>query len=210
MTADKDVIDNQAKRSRKKRLKASDYRDREYLHVEEINRLLVAAKREREDSNQEKYPYCWDVLLLLMYRHALRVSEAIALKWTDIDWTNGRISVHRKKGSISGIQPLSADELRGLKRLFKAKTSSYIFISSQGKPVADISVRKCIERLGRKADLPFSLHPHMIRHSAAIHFLDKTNNLYLTKEFLGHKEIDNTLLYLKLVPGMLENAGWFR
>ncbi len=200
----KDVNDKNEKCSYKKRAKASDYRDREYLHSWEMNKLLQASKKERNGQT-------WHCLLLLMYRHALRVSEAINLKWNDIDWQDGRVSIKRLKGSISGVHPLSADELRILKSLFKNKKSPYIFISSQNKPIVAVSVRKFIARLGVKIGLDFSIHPHMIRHTSAINFLTETKNLFLTKEFLGHREIDNTLIYLKLTPGMLENSGsWFR
>lgn len=196
---------NLEKQSNKKRQQASNYRDREYLYPSELAQLLEAAKREASGN-------LWYCLLLLMHRHAYRVSEVCALKWSDIDFVNAQIRVNRLKGSVSGVHPLAADEIKALKKLHRNKSSTYVFISCHGQPLASISVNKALERLGVKAELEnLKLHPHMLRHSAAVHYLNKTKDLFLTQQFLGHKSIDNTMKYLKLTPGRLESVGeWFK
>ena len=201
---DKDVNDNSEKGSHKKRQQASHYRDREYLFVSEVYKVLEASKKERSGKT-------WYCLFLLIFKHALRVNEALNLKWSDINWQSGHIKINRLKDSVSGTHPLSKEEIRSLKSLLSKQKSSYIFISSHGKPLSDVAVRKCMLRIGQKLNLPFSIHPHMLRHSAAIAYLEKTKDLYMTKEFLGHREIDNTLIYLQMTPGRLETSNdWFR
>lgn len=201
---DKSVNCKDETNSKKRRGKATEYRDREYLFKDEMNRLLASAKK-------EQYGKLWHCYLLVMYRHAFRVSELINLKWSDIDFVSGQIKVNRLKGSVSGVHPLGADEIKALKLLYRNKKSNYVFISSQGKPLSNFTVNKAVSRIGIKTNLDFPIHPHMIRHSAAIHFLESAKDLFLTQQFLGHKEIANTLIYLKLTPGRLENVGeWHR
>ena len=191
-------------RSKKKRQKATEYRDREYLYQEEIDRLIGTAKSER-------YGKLWHCVILLMYRHAYRTSELISLKWSDIDFQSGQIKVNRLKNGLSNTQPLGSDEIKALKRLHRDKKSSYVFISNQQKPLSYIGIHKAVSRIGVNAGIELRVHPHMIRHTAAIHFLERSKDLFLTKEFLGHKDINNTMIYLKLTPGRLESVpNWFK
>lgn len=204
MSMDKTVSDKNEMRSQKSTPKHRDRRDREYLYRSEINRLIAAAKGERESK-------MWYCLFLLMYRHAFRCGEIIKLKWSDIDFESGQIKINRIKGSLSGIHPLEKDEIKALKVLFKNKSSNYVFISVQGKPISDISVRKAVLRIGKRINLPISVHPHMIRHSAAVHFLENVKDIFLCQQFLGHKNLNNTLVYLHLTPGRLQTVKeWYK
>lgn len=202
----KDINDKSINLSNQKRQQAFYYRDREYLYPSELSQLLSAAKKEESGD-------LWYCLLLLMHRHAYRVSEAIALKWSDVDFNAAQIRVNRLKGSVSGVHPLSVDEIKALKKILRLKLSTtYVFISRQKQPLTDVAVRKAVTRIAIKAELEaLNVHPHMLRHSAAIHYLNKVKDLFLTQQFLGHKSIDNTMKYLKLTPGRLESVGeWFK
>ena len=77
-------------------------RSREYLAPDEVQKLLDASRKEGPSRNRER-DYC---LLLLMFRHGLRVSEACKLKVTDINLKDKEkiIHIHRLK---NGTPPLS-------------------------------------------------------------------------------------------------------
>lgn len=77
-----------------------DVRPREYLSEEEVHRLIQAAK------GVGRYGHRDAALILLTYRHGLRVSEVIARQWAVVDLKQGRLHVHRLKDGIPAVHPL--------------------------------------------------------------------------------------------------------
>ena len=140
--------------------KNADVRPREYLSEEEVHRLIQAAK------GVGRYGHRDAALILLTYRHGLRVSEVIALQWAVIDLRQGRLHVHRLKDGIPAVHPLRGPEIRALRRLERESPSSpYVFVSERGSPLSDSAVRKVVARAGCQAGLEFPVHPHMLRHA---------------------------------------------
>ena len=86
----------------------ADIRPREYLTTHEVEQLIKAAK-------QGRYGHRDATLILLMYRHGLRVSEAVALRWDSLDLKQGLLTVNRAKNGKNGVHPLSGRELRALR-----------------------------------------------------------------------------------------------
>ena len=64
-------------------------RSREYLTEREVERLIEAAKQNRSG-------YRDAAAILVAYRHGLRASEVVGLRWDDIDLTTGRLHVRRE------------------------------------------------------------------------------------------------------------------
>jgi len=56
-------------------------------------------------------------LILLAYRHGLRVSELVALRWDQVDLKEGRLQVNRIKRGTASVHPLRGPELRALRKL---------------------------------------------------------------------------------------------
>jgi type 1 fimbriae regulatory protein FimE len=94
-----------------KRSKNIELRSREYLLPDEVEKLLQAA-RKLGRYGQRNY-----TLLLLMYRHGLRVSEAIALRWNQVDLKEGQLHVRRLKNGKPSVQRWAGTELRSLRQL---------------------------------------------------------------------------------------------
>jgi type 1 fimbriae regulatory protein FimB len=88
--------------------KARKPRRREYLSVDEIEKLLVAAKSATRNPERD---YC---ALLLMFRHGLRVSELCTVQLSDINLEPRELYVRRVKGSDSGVHPLFNGETQAL------------------------------------------------------------------------------------------------
>lgn len=85
-----------------------DSRGKDFLTEAEIKHFLEAARHGRHGVR--------DYLLMLMtYRHGLRVSELIDIRLKDLDLETGRLYVRRKKGSLSTHQPIEGDELRAIR-----------------------------------------------------------------------------------------------
>ncbi len=139
--------------------KANDaLRTRSHLTEKEVERLLKVAK-------QGRYGQRDHLMVLMAFRHGLRVSELCDLQWTDIEFRRGTVHVRRLKGSKESTHYLEADESRPLKALHKASESRYVFTSERGGPMSAAGFRKQLARWGVKAKLRFPVNPHMLRHA---------------------------------------------
>ena len=175
--------------------KANDaYRVREHLTEAEIDKLLMALKRNRHGHRD------W-LIGLLIYRHGLRVSEACDLRWDDIDLAKRTIVVRRLKGSTDSSHYLERDELTGLKRLQREGIkSTYVFVNERGQPFGRMGIARMIERAGEAAKLPFPVHVHMLRHSTGYALANKGMDTRRLQHFLGHASITNTTRYTAMSP----------
>lgn len=86
-------------------IQAVDPQEKNYLTESEIKKFLEASRKGRHSVRD----YC---LMLVAYRHGLRVSELIDIRLKDLDLETGRMFVRRIKGSLSTNQPIEGDELR--------------------------------------------------------------------------------------------------
>ena len=175
-------------------------RSREYLTEQEIEALLLAAL-----ANKDRFFAQRDYLaVLLSYRHGLRVSELVGLRWQAIDFDAARIHIHRLKNGNPGTHPLQADELRGLKSLRKFQSSPWVFVSKSGVPLTRDGVAKLLRRLSEIAKLEISIHWHMFRHSCGFYLASKGYDTRLIQEYQGHKSIQHTVAYTALSPNRFE------
>lgn len=175
---------------------------REYLTAVEIETLLNTAKASASSDFLRCRNYA---LLLLAFRHGLRVSEAVAMKWAAIDLISARVWINRLKGSISGSHPLGKDEVRALKKLRShIPHSPWVFTTGKGVPIDESGARKCVERLGIKAKLSIPIHFHMMRHSCGYALANAGKDTRLIQDWLGHKDIKNTAKYTQLAPNRFD------
>ena len=170
-------------------------RGKDFLTEAEISLFLDAARQGRHGVR--------DYLLMLMtYRHGLRVSEVVDLRLRDLDLDTGRLYVRRKKGSLSTHQPLEGDELRALRAWLREREerpdarSSYLFLSERG-PMTRQAVNYLATEIGRPAKLRFHVHPHMLRHSTGYALANRGYDTRLIQDYLGHKSIMHTVRYTR-------------
>jgi site-specific recombinase XerC len=108
-------------------------------------------------------------LLLLMFRHGLRVSEACRMKLDQVDTESRVLHVVRLKGGLSTTHPLRGDELRistWLKERARMKPiGKAFFVSEQRKPLHRSTVNLLLRKYSKAASLPLLAHPHMLRHA---------------------------------------------
>ena len=90
------------------------------------------------------------VLILLAYRHGLRVGELVGLRWDQVDLQRGMLHVNRKKNGDPATHPLSGRELRTLRQLKRAYPESpHLFVTERGGPIMEATVRKLMARAGQ-------------------------------------------------------------
>ena len=179
--------------------KSKDIRPRKYLFPTEVEKLLKAAKQ------SGRYGHRDYVLLLIMYRHGLRVGEAVNLQWSQVSFEGGVIDVTRLKGGLDSVHPLQADELRALRKLQRSTQSTFIFMTERKSPISTSSVRKIIKRAGEKAGIPFPVCPHMLRHSTGHTLASKGRDTRSLQVYLGHVNIQHTTLYTAIAPNRFKD-----
>ena len=176
------------------RLPNAYYRTREYLTQKEVERLMKAASRNRHGHRDA-------TMILLAFRHGLRASELCSLRWEQVDLVHARLHVSRAKNGIPSVHPLTGVELRALRRLQREQERGrYVFWSERGAPMSAVGFRRMITRLGKAAKMPFSVHPHMLRHACGFKLANDGQDTRALQHYLGHKNIQHTVRYTELSP----------
>ena len=102
-------------------------------------------------------------MILVGYRHGLRASELIDLRWEQVDLQAATLHVRRVKQGTPSTHPIQGDELRALRRLQREQVpkSPFVFTSERGAPFGLSGFARIIERAGKQAGFTFKAHPHM-------------------------------------------------
>ncbi len=172
-----------------------DIRSREYLTPDEMENLMDTAKNAGRHGHRDK------TLILIAYRHALRVSELISLRWDMVDLNRGLLHVSRLKNGVDSVHPIRGPELRALRKLKREYPETpYIFVTERGGHMTDSNVRKMVKRAGENAKIGFLVHPHMLRHSAGYKLANDGQDTRAIQHYMGHKNIQHTVRYTELSP----------
>lgn len=146
-----------ATRNPPRRLPNRQRRSREHLTADEVERLIQAATTAGRHRTRD------GALILIAYRHGLRVSELVSLRWDQIDLERRTVHVNRCKRGDAGTHPLSVREVTMLRELQSAYPMSLqVFSSERGRPLQTTTVRKIVARSGDIAGMGFPVHPHML------------------------------------------------
>ena len=182
------------------RRRNSDLRAREYLTDAEVDRLIKTAGNNRHGHRDA-------TMILVAYRHGLRASELVALRWDAVDFSHGRLHVNRAKNGSSAVHPISGHELRALRRLKREQepASPFLFTSERGAPLTSAGFRKLVARLGVAAKFKFLVHPHMLRHACGFKLANDGVDTRALQAYLGHRNIQHTVRYTELASTRFKN-----
>jgi integrase/recombinase XerD len=154
-----------------------------YFTQDELRRLFAVIKSKRDKG-----------LFYLAYHHGLRASEVSLLQRTDIQDRQGRIYVHRIKGSVSKVYPIQPEDMRRIRSYLRSRKddSPYLFVSNRGMPLERRSYWDLMQKYGKMTDVPKEKWRfHALRHSIAVHLLDAGADVAFVQDRLGHANIQN-------------------
>ncbi|MGH7311654.1 MAG: tyrosine-type recombinase/integrase [Candidatus Rokuibacteriota bacterium] len=166
----------------------------EILSREEVWRLLTVPPQPRHR-----------LLLMTVYAAGLRVSEAIALRVSDIDAARMTMRIEQGKGAKDRYVPLAARLLQELRAYGKTTPSGvWLFANRQGTRPIDITVAQKIYMLAKlRAGIVKQGGIHALRHAFATHLLEAGVDLHTVQRLLGHRQISTTMRYFHLSQGRL-------
>lgn len=175
--------------------KNKERRSREFLSSSEIDKLIKTAR------DIGRYGHRDATMILLTYRHGLRVSELVSLRWSQFDLKQGLLHVVRCKNSIDSTHPLSGIEMRALQKIRRENPGAqFVFLSERDAPMTASAFRKMLYRTGEMAKLGLPVHPHMLRHSCGFKLANDGQDTRSIQYYLGHKNIQNTVTYTQISP----------
>jgi type 1 fimbriae regulatory protein FimB/type 1 fimbriae regulatory protein FimE len=127
-------------------------------------------------------------MILLAYRHGLRVQELVDLQWPDLDLDAGRIQVRRVKGSDDSVQPMTGAEIRALRRVKKEQDTElrYVFTSERGAPFTTNGFFKLLSRAAALIGMS-DVHPHLLRHGCGFKLVNQGTDTRSLAAYLGHR-----------------------
>lgn len=161
----------------------------------------------QESSSNSKDPKLVKALLEVLYGCALRVSEVCRLNNEDVDLTKKIIRVFGK-GNKMRIVPIGEVSVEVLKDYNAGKEfikSGPFFTNSKGKRVYERMVYQIVNESLKEMDIK-KKSPHILRHSAATHMLDRGADLRAVKEILGHENLSTTQIYTHVSIERLKSA----
>jgi len=178
-----------------RRLPNAKLRTREYLTPAEVEELMEAAKANR-------YGHRDATMVLVAYRHGLRASELVDLRWEQVDFKTATLHVRRVKKGTPSTHPILGDEQRALRRLQREQEpkSPFVFTSERGAPFTTAGFARMVERAGSEAKLGLKAHPHMLRHACGCALANKGHDTRALQAYLGHRNIQHTVRYTELSP----------
>jgi type 1 fimbriae regulatory protein FimB/type 1 fimbriae regulatory protein FimE len=161
---------------------------REYLTEDEVERIIRSAVNDRDRT-----------MILVAYRHGLRVSELVHLQWGQLDLNGARIRVHRLKSGDDSVHPLSGREIRALRKLRRQQPvgSRFVFDNGRGEPMTRNGFYKLLDKAARAAGID-DAHPHLLRHGTGFKLVNQGLDTLSLAAYLGHRNVQNTQKYTKM------------
>ncbi len=186
------------------RVKKTPQKPVEYLNVDAIEYILKMPDRHSKQGIRDL------AMIALMYESGCRVQELIDLKVGSIAFRSPNTVTLIGKGSKARVIPISANVANIIKVYLKSacicSTAHPVFVNIYDKPLSRSGVSYILDKYGcmarntRPELYPDKLHPHILRHSKAMHLLENGVNLIYIRDFLGHSSVTTTEIYARCNP----------
>jgi integrase len=189
-----------------------------YLYsTEQVQQLL----RQSGKLEGRLWPHTWQTLIGLLACTGLRISEAMHLRPSDVDWKHTLLIIRESKFGKTRLVPLHPTAIAPLRAYDRRRQTyfalaQYFFVSERGNRLAPSTVGGTFSQL--RKGIPFHRRPpriHDLRHTMASRVLQRwlanrkgaVNRVLILSRFLGHAHVEDTYWYLTALPQLLADAG---
>ncbi|ACV62109.1 integrase family protein [Desulfofarcimen acetoxidans DSM 771] len=168
-----------------------------FLETEQLKLLLEAPDSTTSLGQRDA------ALLEILYAAGLRVSEAVNLDLSALDFDSRMLKAYGK-GSKERMIPFGTYAAAALKLYIKdgrhklskiSQSEQAVFLNNSGTRLSDRGIRKIIDKYIEKTGLKSAISPHTLRHTFATHLLDNGADLRSVQELLGHVRLSTTQIY---------------
>lgn len=168
----------------------------------EVDRLRKAAAKMGRHGHRDS------TMIYMAYRHGLRVSELVRLKWDQIFLEEEDIMIQRRKGSTSTTHPMDDIEIKALQKLGGDRKGWVFRTERKGNPrMTESGFFKMLRRAGKAAGLDVEIHPHMLRHGCGFRMNSEGKNTRTIQAWLGHVNMQHTAHYTALSADHFRREG---
>lgn len=182
-----------------------------YLTLNQMKDLLSAPEKMLEAGRIDALTAWQDrAMMELLYGGGLRISEAVSLKWFDVDFANAVVRVIGKgnKERLCPVGRICMEVLRHYRHVINTEGlfSEYVFPGSDQGHLYPRRIQLRLKRYLSYAGLPADITPHKLRHSYATHLLDEGADIRVVQELLGHVSLSTTQIYTHVTLERLRAA----
>lgn len=173
------------------------------LKPAQLRELLAALRHPVDDAPRRCAPYTWACGVLavhLMLFAGLRLAEAAALDWNEVDLDDGAILVLDGKGGRDRVVPLHSRLRLELEKVSPALRRGAVLRGRDQAPMSRRALESLFRRWAQALGLSFHFTPHQLRHSFATQMLRHGADLRSIQVVLGHVSLETTMRYILVDP----------
>jgi integrase/recombinase XerD len=180
-----------------------------FLSFEQVDALITAADVATPRGLRDR------TMIEVLYATGMRVSELVGLRAADLHLEAEYVTCIGKgnKERLIPIGEQAADWLRRYQKegrpalvasaRVRTAASPRLFLNARGRPLSRVGFWKILKTYSRRAGLPDSVSPHVLRHSFATHLLDRGADLRAIQTMLGHADLSTTQIYTHVLEARL-------
>ena len=163
---------------------------REALTMKELELLRLGAKTLRQKA-----------LLEFLYSTGCRLDEVAKVNINDIDWQGQRLNVIGKGNKERTVYLSAIAQVHIVKYLNSRNDNCEYLFATTREPIRGVgnrAIERELDKIKEQSDLNKNVFPHLLRHTAATHWLNSGMDLTVVQEILGHEQASTTQIYAQI------------